>query len=361
MAVITDPADAIPKEIISFLEKIDSLKPGKLWAEKAASLVEKIPAALFGDFLDSLDLGTPLASGIIPMRLIDPKSATSIGTKAAKGGSATRPTLTTLHSAILKEKIGRDELDELLERLRRCLCCCHCWPCRQWPFCKFCRRCSVWVSTPAVGGLANHIHFTDATATLVNRRADVTCGGVAVGPWAPKTWDASTSIADAPTGYAKAAHKHDADYAPFSGSDQYSAIDHDHNDDYAPLTDSDQYSAMDHDHDDAYAPLSGSDNYAAASHVHKKTQAGRLETPASVGGGPANIKVSATAFGKKIVAPITHFPMYVTECVIGGDATLATVTLTIQHADGTAYNPASITDWGGNAKMILSYVATENQ
>ena len=133
----------------------------------------------------------------------------------------------------------------------------------------------------------------------------------------------------------------------------YSRSGHDHDTAYAAKT---------HDHNTAYAPISGSVNYAAATHVHKKTQAGRLETPGQHAGGtvtvnlanmvgadPANIKVHATAFGKKIWS-IAHFPMYVTDCVVTGDTTLAKATFTIQHADGTAYNSGDTFTWGATPR-----------
>ena len=221
------PGTNIPKQILNFLEKFDSLKPGKLWAEKAAALVEKLPAGLFADFQDALDLDSPLSSGKIPLHLIDPKSAKGAGTKTLKGGVTARTTLKTFTGAILKNKIGRDELEELIERLRQCLCCCQCWPCRPWPFCRICRWRLVKVTSTADAGWVYHLNFLNASAAIANREARITCpaGGSAGGPWAPQVWNASTPAAEAPVGYSPAGHNHDADY---------SADDHNHDALYAP-------------------------------------------------------------------------------------------------------------------------------
>lgn len=51
-------------------------------------MIEKIPAALFDEFEDALDLGTPLSTGRISLHLIDPKTAK---TAAAKTGKGTTP------------------------------------------------------------------------------------------------------------------------------------------------------------------------------------------------------------------------------------------------------------------------------
>lgn len=229
-SVIPIPGTApdVPAQIIAFLEKFDALKAGKTWAVKAAALIEKIPAALFGEFEDALDLETPLSTGKIPLHLIDPKTAKTAAAKTGKGTiPAPRPSPKTFGTAILGNKIGREELVELVERLRWCLCCCHCWPCRPWPFCRICRWRLVKVSSTADSGWVYHLNFKNASAAIADRVAEITCpsGGSSGGPWAPQVWNASTPAAEAPVGYAEAGHDHDG---------VYSATGHNHDAAYAP-------------------------------------------------------------------------------------------------------------------------------
>ena len=430
-AVIPIPGTApnVPAQIVAFLEKFDALKAGKTWAVKAAALIEKIPAALFGEFEDALDLETPLSTGKIPLHLIDPKTAKTAAAKTGKGTiPAPRPSPKTFGTAILGNKIGREELVELVERLRWCLCCCHCWPCRPWPFCRICRWRLVKVSSTVDSGWVYHLNFKNASAAIADRVAEITCpsGGSSGGPWAPQVWNASTPAAEVPVGYAEAGHDHDGDYAAtghnhdaayapkqkggadikyaeidapvgqtvklrdkatspspadvtvsLSGHNHdtaYAAAGHNHDTAYAAAGHNHNtvYAAAGHNHDSSYAAAGHNHDsaYAAASHVHRKTQAGRLENPASAAGGLvtvnlsnltgvilANIRVHATAFGRKTGA---HFPMYVTNVTIGGTTTSPTATFTVQHADGTAYDSTDTTTWGSNAKMVLSFVATEN-
>jgi len=307
---IPGTAPDVPAQIVAFLEKFDALKAGKTWAVKAAALIEKIPAALFGEFEDALDLETPLSTGKIPLHLIDPKTAKTAAAKTGKGTiPAPRPSPKTFGTAILGNKIGREELVELVERLRWCLCCCHCWPCRPWPFCRICRWRLVKVSSTADSGWVYHLNFKNASAAIADRVAEISCpsGGSSGGPWAPQVWNASTPAAEAPVGYAEAGHdhdgvysatghNHDAAYAPKqkSGADiKYAEIDapvgqtvklrdkatspspadvtvslSGHNHDTA-------YAAAGHNHDTAYAAAGHNHNtvYAAAGHNHDSSYA----------------------------------------------------------------------------------------